>query len=170
MSGLDLRTLITSGGELWLWLEDREVPELAAMRSSSGCRPPRSMRQASVSTLSGRCRFTPTPGLGSAWGRSRRPLLCVEPVDVVAQSGPDRADVQWSPDHSPGNLFGVIGAQPVAVAVPRQTRVRSELGDRARDASPKVVHSNVAPSGRRPDGLFTTAASRSLPATSRIPA
>jgi NADPH:quinone reductase len=30
MSGLELRTLITSGGELRLWLEAREVPELAA--------------------------------------------------------------------------------------------------------------------------------------------
>jgi NADPH2:quinone reductase len=29
-SGLELRTLITSGGELRLWLEDRELPELAA--------------------------------------------------------------------------------------------------------------------------------------------
>jgi NADPH2:quinone reductase len=30
MSGLELRTLITSGGELRLWLEDRQAPELAA--------------------------------------------------------------------------------------------------------------------------------------------
>ena len=29
-SGLELRTVITSGGELRLWLEGREVPELAA--------------------------------------------------------------------------------------------------------------------------------------------
>jgi hypothetical protein len=98
-----------------------------------------------------------------AYARTRNgvgPQPQAAPVRRTGRCGcperPDRADVQWSPDHSPGNLFGVIGAQPVAVAVPRQTRVRSELGDRARDASPKVVHSNVAPSDRRPDGLFTT--------------